>query len=100
VVRIFKSAGTITLMLSAVAAHGSLSETGQIDADSVNAAARSKAAATYSPYVGRDYPDQVLFGDAHFHTNLSPDAGLLGTTIDVDTAYRFARGEKVLSNTG
>ena len=33
----------------------------------------------YSPYAGRDYPDQVLFGDTHFHTNLSPDAGLLGT---------------------
>ena len=28
----------------------------------------------YSPFVGRDYPDQVLFGDSHFHTNLSFDA--------------------------
>ena len=54
----------------------------------------------YSPYVNRDYPDQVLFGDSHFHTNLSPDAGLIGTTLDVDTGYRFARGEKVISNTG
>ena len=54
----------------------------------------------YSPYVNRDYPDQVLFGDTHFHTNLSFDAGLVGTTLDVDVAYRFARGEKVLSNTG
>ena len=57
-------------------------------------------ATVYSPYVNRDYPDQVLFGDAHFHTNLSPDAGLVGTTLDVDAAYRFARGEKVISNTG
>jgi hypothetical protein len=24
----------------------------------------------YSPFVGRDYPDQVFFGDTHFHTNL------------------------------
>jgi hypothetical protein len=55
---------------------------------------------TYSPYVNRDYPDQVLFGDTHFHTNLSFDAGLVGTTLDVDTGYRFARGEKVISNTG
>ena len=54
----------------------------------------------YSPYVNRDYPDQVLFGDTHFHTELSPDAGLVGTTLDVDDAYRFARGEKVISNTG
>ncbi|MCZ6771235.1 MAG: DUF3604 domain-containing protein [Proteobacteria bacterium] len=54
----------------------------------------------YSPYVGRDYPDQVFFGDTHFHTNLSFDAGLVGTTLDVDTGYRFARGELVKSNGG
>jgi len=54
----------------------------------------------YSPYAGRAYPDQVLFGDTHLHTKYSPDAGLLGTTLDVDDAYRFARGETVISNTG
>ena len=54
----------------------------------------------YSPYAGRAYPDRVFFGDTHVHTNLSPDAGLIGTTLDVDDAYRFARGEKVRSNTG
>ncbi len=55
---------------------------------------------TYSPYVGRAYPDKVLFGDTHFHTNLSFDAGLVGTTLDVHAGYRFARGEMVVSNTG
>ena len=54
----------------------------------------------YSPYVGRAYPDQVFFGDTHFHTNLSPDAGLIGTTLSVSDGYRFARGEKIISNTG
>ena len=54
----------------------------------------------YSPFVGRDYPDRVLFGDTHFHTNLSFDAGLIGTTLTVDEGYRFARGEKVMSNSG
>jgi hypothetical protein len=54
----------------------------------------------YSPYAGRDYPDRVLFGDTHFHTNLSFDAGLVGTTLDVDAGYRFARGERVISNSG
>ncbi|MCH7891787.1 MAG: DUF3604 domain-containing protein [Gemmatimonadetes bacterium] len=54
----------------------------------------------YSPYVGRNYPDRVFFGDTHFHTNLSVDAGLVGTTLDVDQGYRIARGEKVISNTG
>ena len=54
----------------------------------------------YSPYVGRAYPDKVLFGDTHLHTKFSPDAGLIGTTLSVDDAYRFARGETVISNTG
>jgi hypothetical protein len=53
----------------------------------------------YSPYAGRNYADEVLFGDTHFHTNLSVDAGLVGTRLDVDAAFRFARGEKVISNT-
>ena len=54
----------------------------------------------YSPYAGRDYPDEVLFGDMHFHTELSFDAGLIGTRLDVDAGYRFARGEKLISNSG
>ncbi len=54
----------------------------------------------YSPYAGRNYPDDVLFGDTHFHTNLSFDAGLVGTSLGVDEGFRFARGEKVISNTG
>ncbi len=41
----------------------------------------------YSPYADRNYPDEVLFGDTHFHTN-------------VDAGFRFARGEKVTSNSG
>ena len=54
----------------------------------------------YSPFVGRDYPDQVLFGDTHFHTELSFDAGLVGTSLDAHEGYKVARGEKVISNTG
>ena len=57
-------------------------------------------AAVYSPFVDREYPDQVLFGDTHSHTNLSFDAGLVGTSLDVDAAFRFARGETVRSNSG
>jgi hypothetical protein len=54
----------------------------------------------YSPYIDRAYPDRVLFGDTHFHTNLSFDAGLIGTSLTMDEGYRFARGEMVRSNTG
>ena len=54
----------------------------------------------YSPFVGRDYPDQVLFGDSHFHTELSFDAGLIGTSLDAHDGFKVARGEKVISNTG
>ena len=57
-------------------------------------------AEVYSPYAGREYPDEVLFGDTHFHTNLSFDAGLVGTRLGVDEGFRFARGEKVISNSG
>ncbi len=54
----------------------------------------------YSPYAGRTYPDKVLFGDMHFHTELSFDAGLIGTRLGVADGYRFARGDEVISNTG
>lgn len=54
----------------------------------------------YSPFVGRNYPDQVLFGDTHFHTNLSMDAGMIGTRLTAEEGFRFARGEEVISNTG
>lgn len=54
----------------------------------------------YSPYAFRKFPDQVLFGDMHIHSNLSPDAGLLGTSLSPGDVYRAARGETVTSNTG
>ena len=54
----------------------------------------------YSPYAFRSFPDKVLFGDMHIHSNLSPDAGLLGTSLTAADVYRAARGETVMSNTG
>lgn len=54
----------------------------------------------YSPFAGRAYPDQVLFGDLHFHTEISFDAGLIGTSLNMHDAFRVARGEKIVSNTG
>ena len=54
----------------------------------------------YSPYLDYNYPDKVFFGDTHLHTSYSTDAGLFGATIGPDEAYRFAKGEVVISSTG
>ena len=91
---------SLTFLVSASLVSASPQETGSVSSEDVMKSAKGPDGPVYSPYAGREYPDQVLFGDAHLHTNLSPDAGLLGTTLDVETAYRFARGEKVISNTG
>ena len=44
--------------------------------------------------------NRAYFGDTHLHTALSPDAGLAGTKLGLEEAYRFARGETVTSNSG
>ena len=54
----------------------------------------------YSPYAGRNYPLRVLWGDTHLHTDNSLDAAAFGNTLGPEEAYRFARGEEVLSSTG
>ena len=55
---------------------------------------------TYSPYAKRAFPSQVFWGDTHLHTSLSLDAGMFGNTLDSEQAYRFSRGEEVVSSTG
>ena len=54
----------------------------------------------YSPYADRAFPTMVLFGDTHSHTNVSADAAGGGTRLGPRDAYRFARGDQVISNTG
>ena len=54
----------------------------------------------YSPYAGRAFPTQVFWGDTHLHTELSMDAGSFGNRLSMDDAYRFARGEEIVSSTG
>ena len=44
------------------------------------------------------YPDKVLWGDTHLHTNLSVDAYFLENhSVDAGTSYRFAMGEPVIN---
>jgi len=54
----------------------------------------------YSPYAQRRFPSRPLWGDTHLHTGLSVDAGLFGARLGLEDAYRFARGEEVVSSTG
>lgn len=58
------------------------------------------AARGYSPYAGRQYPTRPLFGDTHLHTSNSGDAFAAGDRLTPDDAYRFARGEEVVSSSG
>ena len=51
----------------------------------------------FAPVLADDYPNRLLWGDTHVHSNLSNDAYLLGNkSADPDTAYRFAKGEPVI----
>ena len=51
-------------------------------------------------YESVSYPLQVLWGDTHLHTTNSLDARVLGVTLDTEHAYRFARGDRVVTTTG
>jgi len=59
----------------------------------------------YSPYVERTAVDSslaegVYWGDTHLHTSYSTDAGMFGNRLGPDEAFRFARGEEVLTSHG
>ena len=64
------------------------------------AAATTTADDAYSPTVRDAYPDTVYWGDTHVHTYLSGDAFGMGNRTTPDTAYRFAKGEQVVSAGG
>ena len=55
----------------------------------------------YSPAVNKNYPDKLLWGDTHLHTNESADAWSIGNpNLTPSDAFRFARGEEVTSESG
>ena len=51
----------------------------------------------FSPYANRTFPSRPLWGETHLHTGLSLDAGAFGNTLSPDDAWRFAKGEQVVS---
>jgi len=59
----------------------------------------------YSPYVERtavdkNFAEGLYWGDTHLHTGYSSDSGMIGNKLGPDEAYRFAKGEEVISSTG
>ena len=54
----------------------------------------------YSPFVDQHFPQRVFFGDTHYHSSLSFDSGMLGNRLGLDEAFRFSRGEEIVTNTG
>jgi hypothetical protein len=64
--------------------------------DAASARVNPKA---FSPYVGRNFPVRVYWGDTHLHTQISVDAGTM-TTMTQENAFRFARGEEVTATHG
>jgi hypothetical protein len=85
------------IALPAFAQDAIITDHGSFDSESL---ARLDAVAPYSPNAGRSFPDRPLFGETHLHTTLSMDAGTFGTRLGPREAYRFAKGEELLSNTG
>jgi len=66
-----------------------------------NSSAQVSGGDAYSPYIDRDFPMNVYFGDTHLHTSISLDAfGDGNKRIGPDEAYRFAKGEVLEGHDG
>jgi uncharacterized protein DUF3604 len=53
----------------------------------------------YSPFINKEFPQNIYWGDTHLHTTYSPDAGMVGNfNLGPADAYRFAQGEQVQAN--
>jgi hypothetical protein len=86
-------------LLSAAFVHGSDPNIGEMQVDR-DALEKRFGQRPYSPWAESGFPRQVYWGDTHLHTGLSVDAGLFGARLGLEDAYRFARGEQVVSSTG
>jgi len=86
-------------LLSVAFAHGGEPQVGEMQADRA-ALEKRFGPRPYSPWAESGFPRQAFWGDTHLHTGLSVDAGLFGCRLGLEDAYRFARGEQVISSIG
>ncbi|MCF6275413.1 MAG: DUF3604 domain-containing protein, partial [Robiginitomaculum sp.] len=69
-----------------------------VDIDAPPLEAPSTKTAAVKPVNG--FPTKLLWGDTHLHTSNSVDAFSFGARLTPADAYKFARGDKVTSNSG
>ena len=86
----------LAVVMTMVAARPALAQDQIPDQDAV---VDKMARDDFSPYAGRNYPTNAYWGDTHYHTSISVDAGTM-CRLDQETAFRFARGEEVTSTHG
>ncbi len=88
----------LVLMSFAMPGFAQTGDAGQADKAKIEKAFSSKP--VYSPYAGRKYPVRPFFGDTHLHTAFSMDAGAFGARLTPADAYRFAKGDEIISSSG
>ena len=99
--RAYKQTGVSALLcLSFAFSQSAISAGGGLVTDGTSSLVSVGKKETYSPYAQRNFPDRPLWGDTHLHTAISFDAGAFGATLLPPDAYRFAKGQEVVSSTG
>ncbi|HUU71295.1 MAG TPA: DUF3604 domain-containing protein [Burkholderiales bacterium] len=98
--RVLRQALAIALMSCVVTAYAAESHTPGLPAPHEDVKDAFPSQKHFSPYAGRNFPEQVFWGDTHLHTAMSMDAGAFGARLTPEDAYRFARGEELTSSTG
>jgi Protein of unknown function (DUF3604) len=91
---------SLALCLSLGLCQSALSSGGGLVTDDKTSLGGISRPEPYSPYAQRNFPERPLWGDTHLHTALSFDAGSFGARLLPPDAYRFAKGEEVISSTG
>jgi len=89
-----------TLCLTLAFSQSAFSGGGGLVTDDPESLSRAARTEPYSPYAQRNFPTRPLWGDTHLHTAISFDAGAFGARLLPPDAYRFAKGEEIISSTG